>query len=73
MPRKTLAQIKENMRSKLPKKSNPICCLCNKSCECIFGNNPAPLAREGRCCNECNQKVIEARIKIIFSQIPKHN
>ena len=70
MPRKTLAQIKENMRSKLPKKSNPICCLCDKSCECIFGNNPAPLATTGRCCNECNQKVIEARIKKLSNYVP---
>jgi hypothetical protein len=63
MPRKTIAQIKANMRSKLTKKSKPICCICDKSCECDFGNNPAPLAQEGRCCNECNKKVIEARIK----------
>jgi hypothetical protein len=37
-------------------------------CECEFeghGNNPEPLARfkDGVCCDDCNKKVIEARLK----------
>lgn len=43
-----------------PKK---LCCLCNKP---IIGNdnNPWPLKKSGRCCNECNMtKVIIARLK----------
>ena len=27
-----------------------------------FGNNPYPISDEGRCCDKCNDKVIEARI-----------
>ena len=38
------------------------CCICNK----IFvgyGNNPAPITQEGRCCDDCNTgKVIPARL-----------
>ena len=37
------------------------CCLCGLPCERL-GNNPAPLAREGRCCNACDEVVIQARI-----------
>ena len=36
------------------------CCMCGKGCE-GFGNNPAPLKTEGRCCDECNTKVAMAR------------
>jgi hypothetical protein len=45
--------------------NHPICCLCNKVCECKYGNNPAPLATKGRCCHACNRKVIEKRIESI--------
>ena len=38
-----------------------ICCLCGAPYERI-GNNPAPLAQHGRCCDACNELVIEARI-----------
>ena len=27
-----------------------------------FGNNPWPLSTEGQCCDDCNMRVIEARI-----------
>ncbi|MCR5491947.1 MAG: hypothetical protein K6F32_07465 [Bacilli bacterium] len=37
------------------------CCLCHRRF-IGHGNNPDPLATEGRCCDECNRKVIEARI-----------
>ena len=47
----------------LRKPTHPICCLCDKVCECKYGNSPAPLATKGRCCNSCNQKVIEKRIE----------
>lgn len=46
------------------------CCLCG----CLFdgfGNNPYPLSEEGRCCDECNDKVIQARIEQL--QIQKDN
>ena len=28
-----------------------------------YGNNPEPLASHGECCNECNAKVIKARLE----------
>lgn len=39
------------------------CVLCGKEIE-GYGNNPAPLADEGKCCDSCNSKrVIPARLK----------
>lgn len=38
-----------------------VCCLCGLPYERI-GNNPAPLAMDGRCCDACNEVVIGARI-----------
>lgn len=41
------------------------CCICGKSIE-QFGNNPFPLCNkddyESRCCDFCNEMVIQARI-----------
>jgi hypothetical protein len=46
----------------MPKrKPDPTCCLCGLPYERI-GNNPAPLAQKGRCCDACNEIVTEARI-----------
>lgn len=36
------------------------CVFCKKEIE-DTGNNPAPLRDKGRCCDECNGKVIFAR------------
>jgi hypothetical protein len=44
-------------------KNKFVCCICGKECE-GYGNNPYPLKNEGRCCDECNKKVIEERLKI---------
>ena len=40
-----------------------VCCLCGKLCK-GYGNNPWPLSKneDDRCCDECNNKVIIARI-----------
>lgn len=27
-----------------------------------YGNNPWPLAETGRCCDDCNRRVVEARL-----------
>jgi hypothetical protein len=44
------------------RKPDPTCCLCGLPYERI-GNNPAPLYMgEGRCCDACNEVVIEARL-----------
>jgi hypothetical protein len=37
------------------------CCLCGSSYERL-GNNPYPLSSTGRCCDACDEVVIEARI-----------
>ena len=37
------------------------CCICGTTF-IGYGNNPAPITKEGRCCDECNMhKVIPAR------------
>ena len=42
-----------------------ICCICGDSMN-NYGNNPYPLCNKedttSRCCNECDQKVIQARM-----------
>lgn len=42
--------------------SGEICVLCGGVIE-GYGNNPYPLAEEGRCCDLCNMLVVEERIK----------
>ena len=37
------------------------CVLCGRHCT-GWGNNPWPISTEGQCCDECNLRVIEARI-----------
>lgn len=42
------------------------CCFCKKMFR-GYGNNPAPVSKTGRCCNECNVEiVIPARMKEIM-------
>jgi hypothetical protein len=44
------------------------CCICGEEFE-GHGNNPAPLAAKGVCCNACNLKfVIPARIEAAYSK-----
>lgn len=38
------------------------CCICGKSFK-GHGHNPHPVETEGVCCDECNTKVVMARIK----------
>lgn len=37
------------------------CCMCGKFYK-GYGNNPYPLRNYGRCCNNCNIKVIQKRL-----------
>lgn len=39
------------------------CVLCGAEVKGT-GNNPVPLAESGVCCDECNAKVVEARMKL---------
>ena len=41
----------------------PECVMCNLTYT-GEGHNPYPLADNGRCCNKCNSKVIDARFKL---------
>ena len=41
-----------------------MCCLCDNPVQ-GFGNNPYPLKEEGKCCDECNTKVIMERFKMM--------
>ena len=54
---------KKNAAKKVAKKTHVVrCCLCGAKLE-GRGNNPAPLAAEGVCCDECNAaKVLPARM-----------
>ena len=41
------------------------CCICGKRFA-GYGNNPNPIKEEGKCCDECNEKVvIPARVEQI--------
>jgi len=43
------------------------CCICGAKF-IGYGNNPAPLCHEGRCCDACNMNhVIPARLRLICS------
>jgi len=45
------------------------CCLCDKEYT-GYGNNPAPVAEEGRCCDECNTtQVVPARLAYVEREI----
>ena len=40
------------------------CCICGKDFE-GYGNNPAPVTENGRCCDDCNRNVVKpVRIEI---------
>lgn len=39
-----------------------VCCICGKKFK-GYGHNSDPLKKEGRCCDECNKEVIEARMQ----------
>ena len=41
------------------------CCICKQHMETPFGNNPHPIRKRGKCCEECNTtKVIPARMSL---------
>lgn len=48
-------------------KKEKVCCICGKTFT-GWGNNPWPIKScdEGVCCNECNKKVIEERILLLY-------
>jgi DNA-directed RNA polymerase subunit RPC12/RpoP len=36
-----------------------------------WGNNPAPIASRGRCCDECNWKIV-IPVRLLLSQLYEH-
>jgi hypothetical protein len=44
------------------------CCLCDGRYT-FYGNNAYPLA-EGQCCNDCNERVVDARLGFKLSDVP---
>jgi DNA-directed RNA polymerase subunit RPC12/RpoP len=48
-----------------------ICCICGKKFK-GWGNNPYPVKQEGVCCDNCNWKVIEARLNAIYKKEPNN-
>ena len=48
-----------------PPTENPICVLCGQECDNEYGNNPAPLATNGKCCDSCNEQVILTRMGLL--------
>lgn len=49
-----------------------ICVICGKPFE-GYGNNPSPLATTGVCCDKCNFKVVQARLKLLKEKEVKDN
>ena len=45
----------------MSKNEEHTCCICGKRFK-GYGNNPYPIKKEGKCCDECNKKVIEERL-----------
>jgi len=44
------------------------CCICGKPIK-DYGHNPFPLKNEGRCCDECNEKVVMFRVYCINKKL----
>lgn len=50
-------------------KRKEVCCICGKVLK-DTGNDPWPLRVDGRCCDDCNEEVVEARIVLITMDNP---
>jgi hypothetical protein len=52
-------------KSSQRKKENGVCCICKEYLEMPFGNNPHPIRKRGKCCDECNySKVLPTRMSL---------
>ena len=50
------------------------CCFCKEPIIFAYwGNNPFPISKKGKCCNDCNEAVIFVRMGIIPLEIAKKN
>lgn len=57
-----LPQIAKELKRIADSLETHTCCICGKSFK-GHGHNPHPVEIEGVCCDECNAKVVMARIK----------
>lgn len=54
------------------------CILCERDYE-GYGNNPAPLAQTGRCCDHCNTTLVipyrmqPLMMEILMDRLPRNN
>lgn len=57
-----------------PEPTEYTCCLCGKTFK-GYGNNPYPLVNDpdAKCCDECNVKVIIARMEKMTEDFIKEN
>ena len=65
-------EARDEMREALYPKNAPACGLCGESIEAnargawLEGNNPTPLADEGKCCDICDlTRVLPARLSLM--------
>ena len=54
-------QLKRIADSMENEQNEKVCCICGETFT-GYGNNPYPIANNGKCCDKCNEKVILARI-----------
>jgi len=62
---KSVNKIFSQVKTTVEKANKELCCICGKRIE-GFGNNAQPIA-DGRCCDDCNRAVINAKFDKIFS------
>ena len=55
------AVVRNGRREKNMTTENGTCVLCGRPIT-GWGNNPYPLAEDGECCDQCNGRVIQARL-----------
>ena len=69
---RNLPEIAKQLKRIADEVETKTCCICGKSFK-GYGHNPHPIKDDGVCCDECNVKVIEARVKEYGVVIHKEN
>lgn len=51
----------------LKREKTVLCCFCAREIPYMESNNPRPVYENGRCCSECNRRiVIPTRLRLIW-------
>lgn len=58
----SLPEIAKQLKRIADEVETKTCCICGKPFK-GYGNNPYPIKDAGVCCDECNSKVVAARIE----------